>query len=138
MKSLTIYRGIALNEEESVNTENLGCAWSLCSVYAEQHGKMIAKAQGKDGWVVLVTTISEDFIDWSNTLWAMETRPNEYEVVLNGAEVSTEVYYSNLESVEQWEAFIGTSTSESEFEDYNDNYDGSLTKGDFFALSEEF
>lgn len=138
MATFRIYRGIALNEGEAINTDTLGCSWSLDEVYASNHGKMIADARSKDGYILIYADIDESVIDWSNTLYAMETRDNEFEVVLNGSEIAAKVYYSELDSIESGEVFTGQSASESDFEDYCNNYDGEITKEDFISLANEF
>ena len=138
MATFRIYRGIALNEGETINTDTLGCSWSLDEVYATNHGKMIADARSKDGYVLMYADINQSVIDWSNTLYAMETRANEYEVVLKGFEIAVKVYYSELDSIESGEVFVGQSVSESDFEDYCNDYDGKITKEDFISLANEF
>ena len=138
MGTFRIYRGIALNEGETINTDVLGCSWSLDEVYASNHGKMIADARNKDGYVLIYADINESVIDWSNTLYAMETRNNEFEVVLNGSEITAKVYYSELDSIESGEVFTGQSASESDFEDYCNSYDGDVTKENFISLANEF
>jgi hypothetical protein len=138
MTTFRIYRGIALNEGETINTDALGCSWSLDEVYASNHGKMIADARNKDGYVLIYADINESVIDWSNTLYAMETRNNEFEVVLNGSEITAKVYYSELDSIESGEVFTGQSASESDFEDYCNSYDGDVTKENFISLANEF
>jgi len=133
---MEIYRGIALNEGENINNENLGCSWSLCSVFAKKHARSIAKATGKEGVIVLTAEISEDAIDIDNTLYAMEKRPYEYEVVVTGSLVC-EVCYSELEEIEEGTEIEG-SVGYNDFEDYNNNYEGSLTMPDFLTLADEF
>lgn len=138
MATFRIYRGIALNEGETINESSLGCSWSLDEIYAGNHGKMIKQAQNKDGYILMYADINESIIDWSNTLYAMQTRDNEYEVVLDGSEITANVCYSELDSIESGDTFTGQSLSASDFEDYNDNYDGELTKEDFILLANEF
>ena len=137
MTTFRIYRGIALNEGETIN-ESLGCSWSLDEVYAGNHGKMIKQAKNKDGYVLIYADIDESIIDWSNTLYAMQTRSDEYEVVLDGSEITAKVCYSELDSIESGDTFTGRSVAACDFEDYCSNYDGDLTKEDFISLANEF
>lgn len=135
MRTLTVYRGIALNEGESINQDNIGCAWTLCEVFAGNHASEVALAKEKDGVVILRAEVSVDQIDWNNTLFAMDVRPNEYEVVLIG-DIEAEVYSSDYHLDLGVEAVSGR-IRDVEFEDYNNKYDGALTKKNFFSLAEE-
>jgi len=118
-----------------LNLNNLGCSWSLCEVYAENHAQTIMGARNKDGYVILATEVNADQIDWSNTLYATEQRPNEYEVVFYGT-VLASVHSSHRLEIDG--EFAGIAATDSSFDDYNDNYDGDLTKADFFAIALEF
>ena len=134
---MKIYRSILLNEGEAIKTENIGCSWTLCEIFAEDHAKDINRLHGKDGYVILEAEINESDIDWDNTLFAMQHRPNEYEVVLNNIEIEARVYISGIESIEEGKKITGN-TGNNEFEDYNDNYEGELTKEDFMNVANEF
>lgn len=136
MKTVKIYRSILLNEGEEINAENLGCSWTLCEIFAEDHAKDINGHFGKDGFVILSTEVDEDQIDWSNTLFAMEERDHEFEVVISG-DIVAEVEYSTVESIGSGLKLKGNS-GQNNFEDYCDNYDGEVTKDDFFELASEF
>lgn len=135
---MKIYRSILLNEGEEINTENLGVSWTLCEIFAEDHAKDINRAQGKDGFVILRAEISEDKIDWSNTLFAMEHRPYEYEVVLDGGDIEATIYMvEGVDYLEEGDEVKG-SAGWNNFEDYNDNYDGDVTREAFLELASEF
>jgi|SRR5690606_15147701 len=134
---MKIYRSILLNEGETINTENIGTSWTLCHVFADDHANDIIRANEKEGYVILEAEINDCDIDWSNTLYAMETRPNEFEVVLSGGEIKAEVIYSENTSIEEGDivdGFVGSNN----FEDYCDSYEGDLSKEDFITLASEF
>ena len=133
---MKIYRSILLNEGEEINTENLGCSWTLCEIFAEDHAKDINGHLGKDGFVILQAEVSEDDIDWSNTLFAMENRENEFEVVIMGDIKATVRMVEGIDFDE--DMIIEGNAGDNTFEDYCDNYDGDLTKEDFINLANEF
>ena len=133
---MKIYRSILLNEGEEINTENLGCSWTLCEIFAEDHAKDINGHLGKEGFVILQAEVSEDDIDWSNTLHAMENRENEFEVVIWGDIKATVRMVEGIDFDEC--AVIEGNAGDNTFEDYYDNYDGDLTKRDFINLANEF
>ena len=133
---MKVYRSILLNEGEEINTENLGCSWTLCEIFAEDHAKDINGYLEKDGFVILQAEISEDNIDWSNTLHAMEERKHEFEVVLRGDVSATVRMVEGVDFDE--EMIIEGSTGNNTFEDYNDNYEGDFTKEDLINLANEF
>jgi len=133
---MKIYRSILLNEGEEINTENLGCSWTLCEIFAEDHAKDINGYLGKDGFVILQAEVSEDNIDWSNTLNAMEERENEFEVVVMGDIKATVRMVEGIDFDE--DMVIEGNAGDNSFEDYYDNYDGELTKEDFLNLAKEF
>lgn len=136
MKKITLYRGIALNEGEVINAENIGCSWTLCEVFAQTQAENIANARGIDGVIVLRSEVPVLAIDIDNTLFAMERRGNEYEVVVSNTDITAEVIYSTFDSEGE---IIKGNTGGNMFEDYIDGeYDGELTEVDFFALAEEF
>lgn len=132
---MKIYRSILLNEGEEINTENLGCSWTLCEIFAEDHAKDINGHLGKDGFVILQAEVSEDDIDWSNTLFAMENRENEFEAVVMGDIKATVRMVEGIDFDE--DMIIEGNAGDNTFEDYYDNYDGDLTKEDFINLANE-
>ena len=133
-ETMKIYRSILLNNGEEINNDNLGVSWSLWEEFAEHHANDINGSLGKEGFVIIETEVNGNQVDWSNTLFAMETRKNEGEVVLNGGEIDYKVYMvEGIENIEEGQAghgYIGSN----DFEDYNDHYDGELTKEDFFEI----
>lgn len=136
---MKIYRGIALNENESINTSELGVSWSLCPIFAENHAKSISHVIRTDGYVVLEAVIDESVIDIDNTLFAMENRPNEYEIVLvSGTEIVSYVEISSIDSVEQYAKVEGVAVTSIIFEDYTNRYEGDLTENDLLELINEF
>src|SRR5580692_3013194 len=124
---MKVYRGISLNENQKINTENIGCSWSLCEIFAENRGKLIARHNNHSGYIVLYADVHIDAIDFDNSLFAMETRPHEYEIVLNNVEISGYVHISTLEGIEENEEFTGR-VGCNIFEDYTHKYDGELKK----------
>jgi len=134
---MKIYRSILLDANEEIDTDNLGCSWTLDEIFAEDHAKDINRAQGKDGYVILEAEVSVDQIDMSNTLFAMEHRPHEYEVVLKGGEIKATVIRSEWVDVDE-DAEIAGWIGNNTFEDYCEDYEGEVTEEDFIELSEEF
>ena len=133
---MKIYRSILLNEGEEINTTNLGCSWTLCEIFAEDHAKDINNHLQKDGFVILQAEINEDMIDWDNTLFAMENRNNEFEVVIYG-NIKASVRIVEGIDFDEDQKFEG-STGNNEFEDYCETYEGDLLKEDFLTLASEF
>lgn len=134
---MKIYRSILLDANEEIDTDNLGSSWTLDEIFAQDHAEDINRAKGKDGYVILEAEIPVDKIDMSNTLFAMEHRPDEYEVVLKGGEIEATVIRSEWVDVEEdaeIKGWVGNNT----FEDYCEGYEGELTKEDFIELSEDF
>ena len=137
-RDMKIYRSILLNEGEEIDTNNLGCSWTLCEIFAEDHAKDINRFHEKDGYVILEAEIDEDQIDWSNTLFAMEARPYEYEVVLDGGMITSTIHMvEGIDHLEEDDNVEGDAGSNN-FEDYNDRYEGELTREDFLSLAAEF
>ena len=134
---MKIYRSILLNDGETINTENLGRSWTLCEIFAEDHANDINNARGKDGVVILKAEINEDDIDWNNTLFAMEKRSHEYEVVVNNIEIEIRIHMSEVEGIEEG-IYMNGKTGNNNFEDYTENYEGDLTVEDFFNVANEF
>lgn len=48
-----IYRGIALDDGEKINTHNIGVSQSICDLYTNKHVDSIIRARGKDGYIIL-------------------------------------------------------------------------------------
>jgi hypothetical protein len=119
---MRIFRSILLNENEEIDRKNLGVSWSLCENFVVDHAEDINRVIEKDDFEIIETEISENQIDWDNTLFAMENRPNEFEVVL--------LPNINVD--------CGNIGSGRDFADYCCAYDGELTKDDFFKLANEF
>ena len=134
---MKIYRSILLNEGEEINTENLGRSWTLCEIFAEDHANDINNALGKDGVVILKAEINQNDIDWNNTLFAMEKRSHEYEVVLNNIEIEARIHMSEVDGIEEGE-YINGETGNNNFEDYTENYEGEVTIEDFMNVANEF
>lgn len=134
--AMKIYRSILLNEGEEINIDNLGCSWTLCEIFAEDHAIDINNYHGKDGFVILQAEINEDMIDWDNTLFAMENRNKEFEVVVYG-EIKASVRMVEGIDFDEDSKFEG-STGSNDFEDYCNSYEGELTKEDFLAIASEF
>lgn len=138
MKTFKIYRSILLNQGEEINTDNLGCSWTLCEIFAEDHAKDINRYHGKDGFVVLETTVTVDQIDWDNTLFSMDHRSYEYEVVVFSEDIEAEVrVVEGIDHIESGEIIEGN-TGSNNFEDYCEEYDGVLSEEDFFETANEF
>ena len=134
---MKIYRSIALNENETINTDNLGCSWSLSDVYPHDHAeKNIIPARGLDGYIIIEADVNLNDIDIDNTLFALENREDEAEVVINSIDLKAEVVYSDLESIKEGTIIEGL-TGCNEFEDYTNEYDGDLTVEDFIDFVNE-
>jgi len=84
----------------------------------------------------LSTEVSEDMIDMDNTIFAMEKRGYEYEVVINGA-ISCNVHLVDGIDFDEDQIIVGE-TGSNDFEDYTNNYDGELTSVSFLSLASEF
>lgn len=135
---MKIYRGIAINENETINSD-LGISWTLDVFFAKDHAKSISSVREKDGYVVLEADIDEDAIDVDNTLFAMEKRPHESEVVLiHGTELSCIVQMTFIDSIERLSKIEGIAVTDTTFEDYCNTYEGDLTMEDFFDYANEF
>ena len=133
---MKLYRSILLDQDEDINTNNIGNSWTLCEIFAENHANDINRCLGKDGIVILSTEVSEDMIDMDNTLFAMEKRGYEYEVVINGA-ISCNVHLVDGIDFDEDQIIVGE-TGSNDFEDYTNNYDGELTSVSFLSLASEF
>jgi hypothetical protein len=134
---MKIYRSILLNEGEKIDSENIGCSWTLDEVFAHDHAQDINRAQGKDGYVIIEAEISVEQIDMNNTLFAMEQRSHEYEVVLSGGQIEATVIHNEWTDVEEGTVINGR-VGNNDFEDYCNDYEGELTMEDFIEVSEDF
>jgi len=137
MKKFEIYRGIAINEGEVIS-ENIGCSWSLDRTYADAHAEMIMSALGKDGYILLKTEVAMDDIAMDSTLFALETRVNEYEIVLKDCKIKAVVDYAHwVEHIIDGDVVNG-SAGNNYFEDYTNDYTGELTIKDLIEIIESF
>jgi len=134
---MKLFRSILLNEGEEINKENLGNSWSLCDILAGDHAEDINGFHEKDGYVVLTIDVSEDMINFDNSLFAMEHRKNEFEIVVAGEDVECEVFLVQGIEFDEDQVIKGN-TGGNEFEDYTDEYHGELTKKDLIELINEF
>ena len=75
-------------------------------------------------------------IDMDNTLFAMEKRGYEYEVVINGT-ISCNIHLVDGIDFDEDQIIVGE-TGSNDFEDYTNNYDGELTSAYFLSLASEF
>jgi hypothetical protein len=133
---MKLYRSILLDQDEDINTENIGNSWTLCEIFAEDHAKDINRHLGKDGIVILSTNVSEDMIDMDNSLFAMENRDHEYEVVING-NITCSIHSVQGIDFDQDQIITGE-TGSNDFEDYTNNYEGDLTAENLLSLALEF
>jgi hypothetical protein len=133
---MKIYRSILLDQDEDINTNNIGNSWTLCEIFAEDHANDINRHFGKDGIVILSTEVSLDMIDIDNTLFAMENRDHEFEVVING-NITCSIHAVEGIDFDQDQIITGE-TGSNDFEDYTTNYEGDLTLSDLLLLSLEF
>jgi hypothetical protein len=137
LETMKLFRSILLNEGEEINTSNLGNSWTLCDIFAEDHADDINGFHGKDGYVILSIDVSENMIDFDNSLFSMEHRKNEFEIVVDSQDVESEVYL--VQGIEFDEnQIIKGNTGSNEFEDYTNEYKGDLTKKDLKDLINEF
>jgi len=134
---MKLFRSILLNEGEEINKDNLGNSWSLCDIFAEDHAEDINGFHGKDGYVVLCIDVSEDMIDFDNSLFSMEHRENEFEIVIDSQDVECEVFLVQRIEFDEDQTIKGN-TGCNEFEDYTDEYHGELTKKDLIELINDF
>lgn len=135
---MRVFRSILLSENEKLEKENLGISWTLCEEFAEFHANDINKGSNRK-FVILETEISESMIDWNETLFAMEERANEYEVVLNPTS-NLQIAIHQYSEIEM-DDFVGSTGNGNDFEDYLGNgrkYEGTLTRDDFLSVANEF
>jgi len=134
---MKLFRSILLDEGQEINTENLGNSWTLCDIFAENHADDINGFLGKDGYVILSVDVSEDMIDFDNSLFSMEHRKNEFEIVVDSQDLECKVHL--VQGIEFDDSqIIKGNTGSNEFEDYTNEYNGDLTKKDLIELINEF
>jgi len=134
---MKLFRSILLNEGDDIDTSNLGNSWTLCDIFAENHANDINRFHRKDGYVVLSIDVDIDLIDIDNSLFALENRECEYEIVVDSQEVECNVHFVEGLEFDDMQIIKGN-TGGNEFEDYTSEYYGELTKNDLIQLINEF
>ena len=134
---MKLFRSILLNEEDEIDTNNLGNSWTLCDIFAENHADDINRFHGKDGYAVLSIDVDIDMVDIHNSLFALENRESECEIVIDSQDVECRVHL--VQGIEFDDSqIIKGNTGGNEFEDYTTQYEGDLTKEDLIELINEF
>ena len=123
---MKIYRSILINDDEEVDYGNLSISWTLCHTFAADHAEDINNCLEKDNIEIVEAEIDKSMIDFDNTLFSMENRPQEFEIVLK---TNIDIVADNQKS---------NTGNGNEFDDYCDSYDGELTKNDLINLANEF
>jgi len=134
---MKLFRSILLNEGDEIDTSNLGNSWTLCDIFAENHADDINGFHGKDGYVVLSIDVNIDMVDIDNSLFALENRENECEIVIDSQDVECSVHLVQGLDFDDMQVIKGN-TGSNEFEDYTTQYEGDLTKEDLIKLINEF
>jgi hypothetical protein len=134
---MKLFRSILLNEGEEINTNNLGNSWTLCDIFAEDHADDINGFHGKDGYVILSIDVNIDMVDIDNSLFSLENRENECEIVIDSQDVECRVHLVQGLEFDDMQVIKGN-TGSNEFEDYTTQYEGDLTKEDLIKLINEF
>jgi len=134
---MKLFRSILLNEGDEIDTSNLGNSWTLCDIFAENHADDINRFLCKDGYVVLSIDVDIDMVDIDNSLFALENRENECEIVIDSQEVECRVHLVQGIDFDDSQIIKGN-TGSNEFEDYTTEYEGDLTKEDLTELINEF
>jgi hypothetical protein len=134
---MKLFRSILLNEGEDIDTSNLGNSWTLCDIFAENHADDINRFHGKDGYVVLSIDVDIDMVDIDNSLFALENREHEYEIVVDSQDVECRVHFVEGLQFDDMQIIKGN-TGGNEFEDYTTEYEGDLTENDLIELINEF
>jgi len=134
---MKLFRSILLNEGDEIDTSNLGNSWTLCDIFAENHADDINRFLCKDGYVVLSIDVDIDMVDIDNSLFALENRENECEIVVDSQEVECRVHLVQGIDFDDSQIIKGN-TGSNEFEDYTTEYEGDLTKEDLTELINEF
>lgn len=134
---MKVYRSISLAPDARINTDNIGRSWSLCEIYAEHH----VKQAGCNSYVILAADIDESQIEVANTLYAHDTRPREFEVVLtHDTEIEAIIHFSKHDGYEQYDNVTGNA-GDNFFEDYlsySSPYEGTTTMTNIIELAETF
>ena len=134
---MKLFRSILLNEGDEIDTSNLGNSWTLCDIFAENHADDINRFLCKDGYVVLSIDVDIDMVDIDNSLFALENRENECEIVVDSQEVECRVHLVQGIDFDDSQIIKGN-TGSNEFEDYTTEYEGDLTENDLIQLMNEF
>ena len=134
---MKLFRSILLNEGDEIDTSNLGNSWTLCDIFAEDHADDINGFHGKDGYVILSIDVNIDMVDIDNSLFALENRENECEIVIDSQDVECRVHLVQGLEFDDMQVIKGN-TGSNEFEDYTTEYEGDLTKEDLTELINEF
>ena len=134
---MKLFRSILLNEGDEIDTSNLGNSWTLCDIFAENHADDINRFLCKDGYVLLSIDVDIDMVDIDNSLFALENRENECEIVIDSQEVECRVHLVQGIDFDDSQIIKGN-TGSNEFEDYTTEYEGDLTKEDLTELINEF
>jgi hypothetical protein len=134
---MKLFRSILLNEGDEIDTSNLGNSWTLCDIFAEDHADDINGFHGKDGYVILSIDVNIDMVDIDNSLFALENRENESEIVIDSQDVECRVHLVQGLEFDDMQVIKGN-TGSNEFEDYTTQYEGDLTKEDLIKLINEF
>jgi len=134
---MKLFRSILLNEGDEIDTSNLGNSWTLCDIFAEDHADDINGFHGKDGYVILSIDVNIDMVDIDNSLFALENRENECEIVIDSQDVECRVHLVQGLEFDDMQVIKGN-TGSNEFEDYTTQYEGDLTKEDLIKLINEF
>jgi len=134
---MKLFRSILLNEGDEIDTSSLGNSWTLCDIFAEDHADDINRFLCKDGYVVLSIDVDIDMVDIDNSLFALENRENECEIVVDSQEVECRVHLVQGIDFDDSQIIKGN-TGSNEFEDYTTEYEGDLTENDLIQLINEF
>lgn len=134
---IRIFRGLALNNGDKINTDRLGQCWTLCENFAQSQAERMADFHGKDGIVVLTAEIDSAIVEKAGTLFCMEHNPDEFEVVVDCEDIEAAVHYTDLESFQSSGSFEGYTFGDN-MEDHNDEYEGDLDWNDFLTVAKSF
>jgi len=134
---MKLFRSILLNEGDEIDTSKLGNSWTLCDIFAEDHADDINGFHGKDGYVILSIDVNIDMVDIDNSLFALENRENECEIVIDSKDVECRVHLVQGLEFDDMQVIKGN-TGSNEFEDYTTQYEGDVTKEDLIKLINEF
>lgn len=88
MKTFKIYRGLAVNKEGELRSDEVGISWTLDEVFADNRALLMAdndfRNEGVERPIVLTAEVTEDDIDWEATCGQMKGDyfNEEFEVIL--------------------------------------------------------